>query len=239
MCGCGCRATVGDVATLFTRESKCNLTGSTGPFTGSWQKTHGGGGSTGKFTLWEGGHRMAAVARWPGHIEAGSVSDALVSTMDMLPTFAALAGAPLPRGREFDGMDITPVLAGNATAGHATLFHPNSGQWGQWGTLDAVRMGKYKTIHLTGGSFDCQDRLGSLGIHDPPLLFDLELDPSESTALNTSASPYKEVVARMLALKAAKLANIAATPHSYANWTQDDSLEPCCNADLPACRCGA
>ena len=63
---------------------------------------------------------MAAVARWPGHIEAGSVSDALVGTMDMLPTFAALAGAPLPRGREFDGMDITPVLAGNATAGHAT-----------------------------------------------------------------------------------------------------------------------
>lgn len=218
-------------------ESKCNLTGSKGPFKGEWQKTVGGGGSTGKFTLWEGGHRMAGVARWPGHVPAGSTSKAIVSTLDMLPTFAAVSGATLPPNREFDGIDITPVLLGNASAGHDELFHPLSGQWGQWGSLDAVRHGDYKAIYLTGGSFDCQDRLGSLGHRDPPLLFNLAEDPAESTALDTSVSPYKEIVAKIAASKAAKLNNINTTPRSTVDWKAVQDLEPCCDAALPACRC--
>ena len=65
-----------------------------GPFEGKWQSSRfgGGGGSSGKVTVWEGGHRVPAIMRWPGRIPGGRVSDALTSTLDLLPTFAALAG---------------------------------------------------------------------------------------------------------------------------------------------------
>ena len=180
---------------------------------------------------------MAGVARWPGHIAAGVTSDALVSALDMMPTFAAVAGAALPPNREFDGMDITPVLLGNASAGHAQLFHPLSGQWGQWGKLGGVRVGDYKGIYLTGGSFDCQDRLGNLGHHDPPLVFNLREDPAEAHALDTTTAAGKDIVARIEAAKAAKLASIASSPRSTVDWSSNTDDEPCCNAALPACRC--
>lgn len=227
----------GTRARATSRQSKCNLTGSVGPYLGTWQGTQGGGGSTGKFTLWEGGHRMAGAARWPGHIAAGVTSDALVSALDMMPTFAAVAGVPLPPNREFDGIDLTPVFQGNASAGHTELFHPLSGQWGQWGRLDGVRVGDYKGIYLTGGSFDCEDRLGNIGKHTTPLVFNLRDDPAEAHPLDTTTSTGTSIVARIEAAKAAKLANIASTPRSTVNWATDTDDEPCCNPALAACRC--
>ena len=67
------------------------FTGSNGPFLGSWLKKTGGG-NTGKASTWEGGHREVGVFRWLGHISAG-VSDVLGSTLDIVPTMTALAGA--------------------------------------------------------------------------------------------------------------------------------------------------
>ena len=67
------------------------FTGSNGPFLGSWLKKTGGG-NTGKASTWEGGHREVGVFRWLGHITAG-VSDVLGSTLDIVPTMTALAGA--------------------------------------------------------------------------------------------------------------------------------------------------
>ncbi len=74
-----------------------NLTCMQGPFVGSWQSSElgGGGGSAGKATTWEGGHRVPAIFRWPGRIAAGGVSDALTSALDIVPTVAALAGFAL------------------------------------------------------------------------------------------------------------------------------------------------
>ena len=68
-----------------------------------------GGLREGKGTAWEGGARVPCVMRLPGTIPAGAVSDRLVSTIDLLPTIAALTGAPLPV-RGIDGLDQTPVL---------------------------------------------------------------------------------------------------------------------------------
>ena len=105
-------------------EQKCELAGSKGPFLGSYQATLGGGG-TAKFTTWEGGHREAGIAYWPGTIPAGAVSNATVSTLDFLPTIAALAGIALPTDREFDGVDISSVLLAGANAtSREFLFHP-------------------------------------------------------------------------------------------------------------------
>jgi arylsulfatase A-like enzyme len=63
-----------------------------------------------KGTLFEGGHRVPFVARWPGKIKAGSTCDELISLMDMMPSFAALTGVTLPPGAAPDGVNVLPAL---------------------------------------------------------------------------------------------------------------------------------
>ncbi len=88
---------------------------------GPWIEGHLGdhGGSAAplrgyKMTTWEGGLRVPGIFRWPGKIAAGRESDELASTLDLLPTFAAIAGASLPSDRRLDGVDLWPWLAGRA-----------------------------------------------------------------------------------------------------------------------------
>jgi len=80
----------------------------------------------------EGAMRMPCVMRWPGKIPAGKTNDELCSTMDLLPTFAALAGASLPK-KAIDGHDIRPLLLGE------------SGAKSPW---DAVGLGYYRREQL-------------------------------------------------------------------------------------------
>jgi arylsulfatase A-like enzyme len=68
---------------------------------------------SGKGSYYEGGIRVPAFAFWPGKIEAGRVAGGLVHVVDLLPTFANLAGAALPE-KPLDGMDLAPVLFGGA-----------------------------------------------------------------------------------------------------------------------------
>ncbi|KAM9748760.1 arylsulfatase G isoform 1-T5 [Dama dama] len=95
---------------------KCELAGSVGPFTGLWQARRGG--SPSKQTTWEGGHRVPALAYWPGRVPVNVTSAALLSVLDIFPTVLALAGAPLPGGRRFDGLDVSQELFGRAQTGH-------------------------------------------------------------------------------------------------------------------------
>src|SRR5262249_7866572 len=67
-----------------------------------------------KGTPYEGGVREPFIARMPGRIPGGKVSDAVTSTMDILPTVAGLCGARLPKKR-LDGIDIWPLLSGQKT----------------------------------------------------------------------------------------------------------------------------
>ena len=112
-------------------SNECEFGGSNGPFQGGWLAKHANGGSTGKTTTWEGGHREPSLAVWPGRIAAGSESAALTSTLDYLPTLAALAGALLPPDRIFDGFDLAPVLFGDGSTdiqGVCTVHaHPTRG----------------------------------------------------------------------------------------------------------------
>lgn len=61
---------------------------------------------------WEGGSRVPCLIRWPGKVKAGRVSDALATTMDLLPTCATLAGAKLPENVALDGRDLSKFLLG-------------------------------------------------------------------------------------------------------------------------------
>lgn len=81
-----------------------------------------------KFGAWEGGHRVPFIARWPTKVPAGKVSDVLVSQIDLLPTFAAIARAELPKKAVVDGVSQLPVLTGKSKKSQRELLviSPNS-----------------------------------------------------------------------------------------------------------------
>jgi arylsulfatase A-like enzyme len=95
--------------------------------------------SGGKGSLWEGGLRVPMVARWPGKIPAGRVSDGFLTTLELFPTLAAASGASAPQGLVLDGYDVLPVLQGKAASPRKEFFWEFRGQ-------KAARVGNYKWI---------------------------------------------------------------------------------------------
>lgn len=94
-----------------------------------------------KGSNWEGGVRVPAIVRWPGGTPSGLTSDAIVSTLDVLPTFASLAGAfdKVPQDREIDGVDQSDLLKGRSVAGARNGF-----LYFERDELQAVREGPWK-----------------------------------------------------------------------------------------------
>lgn len=100
----------GPVTTVWRHWWEVNLYGSTGGLRGR------------KGDLWEGGIRQPAILRWPGVIEPDTVSNAVVSGYDLLPTLATIAGFEVPDDRPIDGEDFSAVLRGEPFARHRPLF---------------------------------------------------------------------------------------------------------------------
>lgn len=118
----------------------------------------------GKGKLSEGGIRTPFVARWPGHIPAGAVSDAFCSTLDLLPTFVRLAGGTLPDVK-LDGYDMLPVLTGGAESKRTEQFWELRGH-------RAARVGTWKWLVETRRRWELpEDATGEL--------YDLSVDPEE------------------------------------------------------------
>jgi arylsulfatase A-like enzyme len=114
---------------------------------GPWLLYGNHGGSAGelregKGTRFEGGMRVPCVMRWPGNIPEGTVCDELASTMDLLPTIAALVGAKVPTDRIIDGKDIRPLMfaAPGAVTPHE-VFYYYGGR-----ALSGIRSGKWKLM---------------------------------------------------------------------------------------------
>ena len=177
-----------------------------------------------KFSAWEGGHRVPFLARWPGKIEAGSVSDQLVSNIDLFATMASLTGVEIREGEGQDSIDILPALTENPTEplrDHLVIspFKPShlSIRKGKWMYIGAQAGGGFtaakRGAHAFGGpaaitfagyeNSDIED--GKVKAEAPPAqLYDLDKDPRQTTNLYTE---FPEVVAEMKAL----LANYPAT----------------------------
>lgn len=150
---------------------------------------HSGGLRGAKGTSWEGGVRVPAIAWAPGRVPAGRESDAIVSTLDVLPTFAKLAGASLPPGRQLDGVDQTDLLHGNSASGARDTFHYFVRM-----ELHAVRKGRWKLAmpreRFHGYAPDVRPV-------DGPQLYDLQADVGETTDVS---SENPEAVAELRAL---------------------------------------
>ena len=126
-----------------------------------------------KGTTFEGGMREPTVIRWPGHIPAGVDNDELMTAMDLLPTFAKLAGTEAPTDRVIDGKDIWPTLIGEKKTPYEAFFYHRGNE------LQAVRSGKWK-LHTRKGK--------------PHDLYDLESDIGESQNV---IKEHPEVVKRL------------------------------------------
>jgi arylsulfatase A-like enzyme len=95
-----------------------------------------------KQTLWEGGIRVPALARWPGRIPAASVSGQVGITMDLSATILAATGTPVPAAARFEGLNLLPILEGRAPVAERTLFWRTTGQAPQ----RVVRRGDWKLM---------------------------------------------------------------------------------------------
>ena len=128
-----------------------------------------------KGSLYEGGIRVPLIAKWPGKIEAGSVSDQRTGFEDWMITLHDLIDAKTPLDLEHDGFNITPDLLGQKNSQRPMLYREFSGYGGQ----QAVWMGKWKGIR--------QKMIRKGKNHDPLKieLFDLSKDESESDDLAT------------------------------------------------------
>jgi len=113
-----------------------------------------------KRDLYEGGIRVPLIARWPGHIQAGTVTNHLCAFWDFLPTLAEAAGAECPAG--IDGISMMPVLLGDLRRQevHDFLYW----EFHEGGSKQAVRMGYWKAVRLRPGTelelYDLQTDLG-------------------------------------------------------------------------------
>lgn len=116
-----------DTFIFFCSDNGATAVGSNGPLRG------------GKGSLWEGGHRVPAIAYWPGKIEPGSVTGETVLGMDLFPTIAAIAGAALPAGLILDGVDLRPVILEGKRLPERTLFWRYDGK-------TAIRKGPWKLL---------------------------------------------------------------------------------------------
>jgi len=148
---------------------------------GPWLPFGANGGSAGllrggKGTNWEGGQREPCIVSWPSRVPAGSVCREVVTSMDLLPTVAALTGAELAADRTIDGHDVSPLLFGEPGATSPTqhfIYYTGKGE------LAGVRRGPWKLLF------------------DGPELFQVEEDVSEARNL---AEKQPELVAELRAL---------------------------------------
>ena len=127
-----------------------------------------------KRDMYEGGIRVPMIARWSGTIPAGKVVSQPAAHWDLFPTFAELAGAPVPSG--LDGMSIVRALENKRQPAHEFLYW----EFHERGFQQAVRMGRWKAVRLA---------------KDAPLeLYDLDTDRAET---HNVAAAHADVVARV------------------------------------------
>ena len=163
---------------------------------GAWQDVYPDAGYTPfrgtKGTVREGGNRVPAIAWWPGKIAAGTKNHDITGGLDLMATFASLAGVSLPSNdREgqpiiFDSYDLSPLLLGTGKCERKSWFYFTENEL----TPGAVRVNNYKAVfNLRGddggttGGLAVDSNLGWKGAESyvavVPQLFDLWQDPQE------------------------------------------------------------
>jgi len=140
-----------------------------------------------KGDLFEGGHRVPFIAKWPGKIKPGATCDQTICLTDLMATFADILGAKLPEGAGRDSFSILPLLLGENKPIRTATMHK--------GKFRALRKGKYVYLEKAGSGGFTKIKTGK---NDPPQLYDLESDLGETRNLYYSMpEKVKEMKAEM------------------------------------------
>jgi arylsulfatase A-like enzyme len=160
-----------------------------------------------KSNIWDGGHRVPFLVRWPGKIKAGSHSDQLICLTDLMATCADIMGVQLPDDAGEDSVSILSALLGMATKPlrEAIVHHSSSGKF-------SIRQGKWKLAFCPGsggyGSAPSDAEARKKGM--PALqLYDLSQDVSEA---NNIIAKHPKVVDHLTKLLDKYIANGRSTP---------------------------
>uniref|UniRef100_S4RPN3 Steroid sulfatase n=1 Tax=Petromyzon marinus TaxID=7757 RepID=S4RPN3_PETMA len=218
-----------------------------GDVEGGWNGIYRGGKSMGGF---DGGIRVPGVLRWPGVLPASVQVDHPTSLMDIYPTVLSLAGASLPEGRVIDGKDLLPLLLGNRSySEHEFLFHYcgthlNAVRWVPRDSQLIWKVHFFSPIFFPAGSNGCYNTVichchGSfVQTHDPPLVFEMQSDPSESSPLAVTSAAVQEVLAVVQRAVSSHQQSLTPVPSQFSlnNLLWKPWLQPCCGF-LPSCGC--
>lgn len=170
---------------------------------GPWLTEKQEGGSAGllhqgKGSTWEGGMREPMIAWWPNKITPGT-TQSLATTMDIYATAVSLAGGSLPTDREIDGVDLSPLFNDPTAEIRDEVIYYLGAQ------VFAIRKGPWKMHVKTLNPY-----IGEQAVtHDPPLLYQLEHDPSERFNL---AENHPEVIAELKAILAQHQSGVKPVP---------------------------
>ena len=147
-----------------------------------------------KADIYEGGHRIPFVARWPGRVNAGSASDQLLCLTDLLATCAELVGATLPPDAGEDSVSLLPALLGRASQPlrEAVVHHSINGSF-------AIRQGPWKLALCPDSGGWSEPRPGAPDVQQLPRLQLYRLDRDVAEQHNVQQE-HPEVVARLRAL---------------------------------------
>ncbi|XP_075710101.1 arylsulfatase H-like [Rhinoderma darwinii] len=215
---------------------------------GGWNGIYRGGkGMAG----WEGGIRVPGIFRWPGVIPPDIEISEPTSLMDIYPTVVYLGGGELPKDRIIDGRNLMPLVTKKtAHSEHEFLFHYcgtllHAVRWHQKES-GAIWKAHYVTpVFFPEGAVGCYDILICACVgdhvvhHDPPLLFELSSDPSESSPLDPHVYPqFKIILNRIKTAVAEHQETISVVPlqFSFLNNLWKPWLQPCCGT-FPFCWC--
>ena len=189
---------------------------------GPWASKGKAGGVAGplrgsKGSTLEGGVREPTIVRWPGKIAAGSSSDSIAGTTDILPTFVSLAGGILKSDVKIDGVDISLLLLGKTTESPRKEWY-----YFQGNNLQAVRSGPWK-LALTGQSVGMGMKEKPADLARTNRLYNLDEEIGEITDV---AGKNPEVVARLQKLAKAMAADIAANKRPAGTVENPITLYP-------------
>ncbi len=147
-----------------------------------------------KADIFDGGHRVPFIVRWPDRVAAGASSDQLICLNDLMATCAAIIGAELPPGAGEDSVSILPALSGTDTAPlrEAVVHHSIQGAF-------AIRRGDWKLEMCPGSGGWSDPKPGSEAAKKlPPVqLYHMQQDLSETTNLQDR---HPEIVAELTEL---------------------------------------
>ena len=159
-----------------------------------------------KADIFEGGHRVPFLARWPGTVKAGTRTDRIVGQIDLLATAADIVGAEVPSDGGEDSVSFLPLLKGKAAAEtrNSIVSQSIGGQF-------AIRDGDWKLCLCPGSGGWSAPRPGRNDLSGlPPMqLYDLSKDPGEE---NNQVAEHPEQVEKMRSMLATVIENGRTTP---------------------------